>query len=77
MYRKGEIAWLVGEDEMGRYEVVQARLVGEPVDGQQVVRVGLGCGILHSVPVEKVYKSQEEAEKRREELTRAIPLPGA
>lgn len=61
--------WLVGQAPDGHHEVVEARLVGEPVDGHQTVRVGFGCGILHSLPVEKVHLTQEAAEKRFRELS--------
>ena len=61
--------WLVGQDPDGRCEIVKARLVGNPVDGAQVVvRVGSGCGVLNTLPVEKVYLSREAAEKRLAEL---------
>lgn len=60
--------WLVGETPDG-LQIVEARLVGPPLEGSQVVRVGFGCGILHTIPAEKVCLSRADAEKRLAELT--------
>ena len=79
--RDGEKCWLAGHrdgseaaDEPKRvYAVFEAVTVGEPIDGKQVVNTRSGgCNhkMLVTVPVERVYKSEEEAEARIEELKR-------
>jgi hypothetical protein len=71
MTRKPEESpcWLVGTDEeTGVSQVVQARLRGSPINGMQSVRVGSGCGVIHTIPRERVYRTQAEANVRLAEL---------
>lgn len=73
--------WLVGTDpNTGKSQVVEARLVS-PVssyspwkNGLQinaeyfVVRVGYGCGVLHTLHYTKVHPTREHAEKKLQAL---------
>lgn len=66
MYRtdRERDCWLVGQKESGELEVVKAKAVGDPTDGIQTVRVGAGCGIWHSIPIEKVHWTKESADAK-------------
>lgn len=57
--------WLVAEDPDAKTaRVVDGFLRGMPQEGWQVVRVGAGCGVLHTIRVESIYLTREAAQTR-------------
>lgn len=72
--KDGDTVWLVGRagsHANWTYHVVEARKVGEVVDGRQTVDTrngGCRSAMLETVPVEKCYPTEAAAIERKAEL---------